>query len=291
MSIYVAPGATFEASAANFDSGLVGTIGVRLTNGQGGDTIPRTTSGIVEFPAASGIYSVTLTAPSVAGQYQVIWDDGATPAGWASEEVVVTVTPIPVVGTVVGARAGMADLIDRVRSLTYAGTAEYTLGTVSYFSDGHIQDILDRHRQDLVRHKLLREPSYIGGGSVVYTRHRSAYGQLEQPTSGSTVFFIEDSVGDNRGTATYTADYQLGIFDFASDVAGTALYLTARSYDIYGAAGEILEEWASNEARSFDFGTDGQSFSRSQKAQGLREQARAMRKKARIRRKNLRTES
>jgi hypothetical protein len=185
----------------------------------------------------------------------------------------------------------MDDIIGRVRGLIAAGTAEYAIGTASYWDADQIEQVLDRHRQDLVRHKLMREPSYIGGGSVVYTRHRSAYGQLEKPTSGSTVFFIEDSVGDDRGTATYTADYQLGIFDFASDVGGTALYLTARSYDIFGAAGEILEEWASNEMRSFDFSTDGQSFSRSQKAQGLREQARAMRKRARIRKKNLRTES
>lgn len=188
-------------------------------------------------------------------------------------------------------REGMADIIGRVRGLIAAGTAEYTVGTASFWDADQIEDVLERHRQDLVRHKLMREPSYIGGGSVVYTRHRSAYGNLEQPTSGSTVFFIEDSVGDDRGTATYTADYQLGIFDFASDVGGTALYLTARSYDIYGAAGEILEEWAANEARSFDFSTDGQSFSRSQKAQGLREQARLMRKRARIRKKNLRTAS
>jgi hypothetical protein len=188
-------------------------------------------------------------------------------------------------------RQGMDDIIGRVRGLIAAGTAEYTLGTAKYWDADQIEQVLDRHRQDLVRHKMVREPSYIGGGSVVYTRLRSAYGQLEKPTSGSTVFFIEDSVGDDRGTATYTADFQLGIFDFDADTGGTALYLTARSYDIFGAAGEILEEWAASETRSFDFSTDGQSFSRSQKAAGLREQARAMRKRARIRKKNLRTES
>lgn len=185
----------------------------------------------------------------------------------------------------------MSDNIARVRALTYAGTAEYTLGTANYWDDNQIEQVLDRHRQDLVRHKLLREPNYIGGGSVIYTRLRSAYGFLETAASGTAVFVIEDSVGDNRSTANYTADYQLGIFDFNADTGGTALYLTARSYDIYGAAAELLDQWAANEARSFDFATDGQSFSRSQKAQGLREQARAMRKRARVRKKNLKTQS
>lgn len=182
-------------------------------------------------------------------------------------------------------RAGMATLISRVRTLTNAGTAEYTRGTVSYWSDDHIEDVLDRHRIDLVRHKLTSEATYTGGGSVVYTRQRSAYGNLE----AGTALVIEDSVGDDRGTATWSADYQLGIFDFTTDQAGTALYLTARSFDPYGAAGELLEEWAASEARSFDFTTDGQTFARSQKAEGLREQARIMRKRARLKTKRLLT--
>lgn len=184
-------------------------------------------------------------------------------------------------------RAGMATLIGRVRDLTNAGTAEYTRGTVTYFTDDHIEEVLDRHRIDLVRHKLASEATYPGGGSVVYTRQRSAYGHLES----GTALVIEDSVGDDRGTATFSADYQLGIFDFTTDQKGTALYLTARSYDPFGAAGELLEEWAASEARSFDFSTDGQSFSRRQKVEGLREQARLMRKRARLRTKRLRTNS
>lgn len=188
-------------------------------------------------------------------------------------------------------RAGMSDNIMRVRALTYAGTAEYTLGTANFWDDNQIEQVLDRHRQDLVRHKLMREPSYIGGGSVVYTRLRSAYGFLEAPTSGTTVFFIEDSVGDNRGTSTYTSDLQLGIFDFDADTGGTALYLSARSYDIYGAAAEVLEQWASHEARCFDFSTDGQTFSVNQKVTNMREQAAMLRRRARIQKRNLRTES
>jgi len=112
-------------------------------------------------------------------------------------------------------RDGMSDNISRVRSLTYAGTAEYSLGTANFWDDNQIEQVLDRHRQDLTRHKLMREPSYIGGGSVEYTRLRSAYGFLETAASGTTVFFIEDSVGDDRGTSTYTPDYQLGIFDLS----------------------------------------------------------------------------
>lgn len=90
MSIYVRPGATFETSAAGFATGRTGTVGVRLNDGAGGTTTSRTTAGISEFPSGSGIYIKTLTAPTVAGQYQVVWDDGGSPALYAVEDVTVT---------------------------------------------------------------------------------------------------------------------------------------------------------------------------------------------------------
>ena len=87
--IYSKPSVSFEAAASGFDTGLTGTLAVRVTDGQTGTTIARTTVGITEFPSGSGIYGVTLTAPSGTGQYQVVWDDGTN---WASEELTVTFT-------------------------------------------------------------------------------------------------------------------------------------------------------------------------------------------------------
>jgi hypothetical protein len=48
-------------------------------------------------------------------------------------------------------RQGMDDIIGRVRGLIAAGTAEYTLGTAKYWDADQIEQVLDRHRQDLVR--------------------------------------------------------------------------------------------------------------------------------------------
>jgi hypothetical protein len=87
--IYSKPSVSFEAAASGFDTGLTGTLAVRVTDGQTGTSIARTTVGITEFPNGSGIYGVTLTAPSDTGQYQVVWDDGTN---WASEELTVTFT-------------------------------------------------------------------------------------------------------------------------------------------------------------------------------------------------------
>ena len=94
MSVTVAPGASFEAVAAGFATGLTGTIGVRIIDNAGATTTARATAGITEYPAGSGIYAKTLTAPSVAGQYTLVWDNGATtPGNVAAEDLLVTSSP------------------------------------------------------------------------------------------------------------------------------------------------------------------------------------------------------
>lgn len=91
--IYAAPSASFEAIAQGFATGLTGTIGVTILDGIGGTTTARSTSGIVETPASSGIYTATLTAPSSAGQYVLVWDDGS--GVYASEALTVNAAGAP----------------------------------------------------------------------------------------------------------------------------------------------------------------------------------------------------
>ncbi len=90
----VAPSSSFEVVAAGFATGLTGTIGVRIIDNAGATTTARVTAGIAEYPAGSGIYAKTLTAPAVAGQYTILWDNGATtPGNVAAEDLVVTSSP------------------------------------------------------------------------------------------------------------------------------------------------------------------------------------------------------
>lgn len=86
MTLYVGPSASFEVVAQGFTTGLTGTIGVRIDDGAGGNTTARSTASITEYPSGSGIYMKTLTAPSIEGTYNVVWDDGTN---YAVEQVVV----------------------------------------------------------------------------------------------------------------------------------------------------------------------------------------------------------
>jgi len=91
VSLTVPPGQVFEAVLSGAPTGLTGTIGVRLLDNVGGTTTARTTSGIIEYPASSGQYSVQMTAPATAGQYSIFWDNGTTtPTTTASEDLIVS---------------------------------------------------------------------------------------------------------------------------------------------------------------------------------------------------------
>ena len=108
--IAVSPSADFEA-VAQFTTGLTGTLGVRIRDNDGNDVLARTTAGIVEDIAGSGIYRVTLTAPVDEGQYTIVWDDADVPTpNYAIDELIVLGgSDIPTVGGI-SAYATVAEL-------------------------------------------------------------------------------------------------------------------------------------------------------------------------------------
>lgn len=101
MTVVAEQNAAYETTTfpGLFDSGLVGTIGVRLMDNQGATVVARTTAGILESPAGSTIYvKPDAVAPAAVGQYTITWDDGA--GTWATEDLVVveagsSIEPIP----------------------------------------------------------------------------------------------------------------------------------------------------------------------------------------------------
>ena len=167
------------------------------------------------------------------------------------------------------ARSTLAQLITDVRGLTFAGTAEYTLGATVYFSDDHIQRHLDAHREDIWNVPLRAIARPIGGGSVAYYDHEVGYGNLEATSAGTAIFTVRDSLGATIGTASYSVDYQRGMVTFVTDTAGSARYADARTYNVYAAAADLLESWAAREALSFDIQTEDQRLTRSQKQKQL----------------------
>ncbi|MDP9352940.1 MAG: hypothetical protein M3P51_15570, partial [Chloroflexota bacterium] len=70
-----------------------------------------------------------------------------------------------------------------------------------------------------------------------------------------------------------TSDYQEGRWTFATSTS-PSVYLVGKTYDIYGAAADLLEQWAGRLADQFDVTVEGEgSYKRSQTPQRLEAQA------------------
>lgn len=175
------------------------------------------------------------------------------------------------------ARSGMADIISQVRQLANTGTADYTVGTVSMWSDDALQTILDRVRVEFWDESVPYVPTVNSGGTTEYKEARLPGTWWEQTTGGTSIFYLRDSTGARIGTANYTIDYQYGRIAFGADQVGSARYVTGRSYDVYEAAARVWEQKAAHVADQFDFSADGASFKNSQRVKQYMDMARMMR--------------
>ncbi len=156
------------------------------------------------------------------------------------------------------ARAGTYDLVQQLRGMCNAGTAEYTVGIQTYWSDDQLEQVLDRHMMALDFVPLSAIPRQTAGGSLLWTEYRAPCGNLER----GTALVVQDSSGATA--SAYTADYNRGVILFSADQSGTAYYLTGRSFDMNGAAAEVWTQKASQAASSFDWSSDNHSVKRSQ---------------------------
>ena len=163
-------------------------------------------------------------------------------------------------------RSGMSTIISTLRSYANASQSDYTLvgsgGTVTYFSDQQLQDILDRNRETFVYENIeAQKPYLIAGGSHEWKVYNIDRQNIEQ---GTGVFYIQDSSGAVVDASEYTVDYHNGIVTFDENTEGKPYYATGASYDVYGAAADVWTMKANNVSNSFDFSTDNHNIKRSQ---------------------------
>jgi hypothetical protein len=180
-------------------------------------------------------------------------------------------------------RDGMDSLIERLRGLTVAGTADYTLGDVVYWTDEQLQDALDDQRRDVVREPLRVVGEMTSGGSLVYHDYYWRSDDVEGAASGTEAWKVQDSTGATIGTANYTINPRAKHIRFTADTRGTAYVLSYRTYDLYRAAAEVWEEKAGHAHARFDLKTDNHDMKRSQIFTHCMQQAQTMRRRAKPR--------
>jgi hypothetical protein len=141
------------------------------------------------------------------------------------------------------ARSTMATLITRVRTL---------IGDLSssQYTDDQVQAALDQRRTQHTNRVLDYDQKVNPPGSATtYVEFFSAYKFWEE----------DEEIRQSNGTVvTPDADDELaGYWHFASSQT-PPLYINGKTYDVYAAAADLLEEWAATKKLEFDF-QDGAS--------------------------------
>lgn len=158
-------------------------------------------------------------------------------------------------------RSTMTRLMQLLRGLTNAGTADYTIGLFTYWSNDHIQDALDRHSVFVKDEPLYPKKSLDTGGVISYYDYQSKYRFFESTDGGTLRFIVKDSTGTAQ--TGWTANYENGEITFSTDQAGAVYYLTGTSFDVYAAAADVWYQKAAHAADMIDFSTDGHNIKRS----------------------------
>jgi hypothetical protein len=139
------------------------------------------------------------------------------------------------------------------------------------FSDDQLQESLDERRTDVVEAQLRTRPSFGDPGLIVFKEYFA-------PRR-----WWEDTVVLRNGQGTVltpdVADLIAGHWSFTTGKAAP-VYITGSFFDLYGSASTVLDMWAALTSREFDFSTDQQDFSRSQKREGLLATAREYARRA-----------
>lgn len=165
-------------------------------------------------------------------------------------------------------RSTMNDLIVELRSMTDTGFEDYTVNGVPYWTDTQLQKILDNNRTDL----KWSEMEAIQEGDGTYLDYSIGYGNLESTSGGTAIFYIQDLNGATV-VSSYTVDYQRGVVTFTGDTGGTDYWVTARSYDLNGAAAAVWRKKMVHYHSAVNFSTDNHTISREQLYLHAREMA------------------
>jgi hypothetical protein len=169
-------------------------------------------------------------------------------------------------------RSGMTDIISELRILTSAGTADYSIGTTTFWSDQQLQNVLDRHAWKMDAQQMTPSGAYSDGGYAYYDYYIGR-GWLEQSTGGTAIFYVMDVDGTQIASADYSVDYNIGQVTFDDDTGGEIRLATCTSYDMNAAASEVWRSKASYYHSAVNFSTDNHNISREQIYKHCMEQA------------------
>lgn len=135
-------------------------------------------------------------------------------------------------------RPSMADIITLVRDLIGDPFVEESDETQAHFSDDQIEAALDRRRSEWSEAPLSGIRSRTALGAEQYLRWVSA----RSPWEDDATLLDESLVPIVLESDELTEDPMSGAWTF--DVTQEAVYISGTTFDVYGAASDLLDQWA-----------------------------------------------
>lgn len=155
-------------------------------------------------------------------------------------------------------------LVDRVR-----GLIGDPAGSKEHFDRDAVEDALRQHVMYVERRATDQVVATGGGAQIFYL----PFGNFADDT------LLLDAYGEE--VAAGEIDYHNGRWTFYESRT-YPLYVTGRSFDIHGAAADLLERWAADVKLEIDLSVGDIKLTRSQKAKTLMEMAKTQRGKMRL---------
>jgi hypothetical protein len=149
----------------------------------------------------------------------------------------------------------MTDIIASVRQLVQDETVPYAL------SDDTIEDVLDRHSQHIIRHKLASVAPDFASGESQWVQ------ALATDWEDRGDLLIKDASGTTHTRATNALAN--GTFKLNTATSQTLYLYDAYTYDVYSAASECAMLLISAIKDEYTFSTDEGNFSRSDRVDTL----------------------
>lgn len=159
------------------------------------------------------------------------------------------------------ARTGMANLILKTRQFSNAGTADYSIAGVTYWTDDQIQEQLDMYQTTHKRVIVYAKPEYEDS-AWSYTEYPLPDG-IGRWIEEDTRFIVRDSTGADA--PSYTMNFETGVITFDADTQDKEYYVDCYSYDLYQAVADIWESKAASVVGAVDWSSDNHTVKASQK--------------------------
>lgn len=176
----------------------------------------------------------------------------------------------------------MKALVADLRLMTGVGTETLEIAGAKHYSD----EDLERKLENRVGERMIQVPvamagrlEYTGEGSSSRLALKDGKVNFEGTLDVETAELVTFWGAPIEGDVMIFGD---GRIEFAESQLAKTPLLTGTTYDLNGAAADVLTDWASAVKLGYDISTDSQELKRSQRHEQLLEQAEAFRKRALI---------